>query len=147
MIHASSGPLAVTAAVLLAACGMIEPAPDAPEPASRLSPHSPHVSERSEFRGGGSVLNVLRARTAGMQVRRPPSEPCPEITLRGPTSLTGSNSPVIYVDGTRTSNTCILDMLNVNDVERVEVYPMGIAPGGTHRNSPTGLILVFLRRG
>jgi hypothetical protein len=146
MTHAWMGTLGITAATLLSACMLVDPPHDAPPPSARLSPHSPDVSLAADFQGRGSILSVIQRRTAGMQVRRPPSDPCPEIMLRGQTSLQGSNSPVIYVDGTRTSDTCILDMLNINDVERVEVYPMGVAPGGTHRNSPTGLILVFLRK-
>jgi hypothetical protein len=145
-MHAWTGSATITAVLLGAGCGFVDPPADRPPRSERLSAHGGHVTTSEEFRGRGNVLGVIQRRMAGMQVRRPPSETCPEITLRGQTSLTGSNSPVIYVDGTRTTNTCILDMLNADDVERVEVYPNGIAPGGTHRNSPTGLILVFLRR-
>jgi hypothetical protein len=54
-------------------------------------------------------------------------------------------NPHVYVDGTRTTDTCILETLRAEDVERIEVYPQGFTtrPGyGTHAN---GLILVFMR--
>jgi hypothetical protein len=131
------------AASLLAGCALIDPAEDRPASFDRTSPHAPQVTGREHVRERGTVLSALQGRVAGMHVNR--AGGCPEITLRGRTSIMGSSNPVIYVDGTRVTNTCILEMLNSNDVDRVEVYPMGIAPGGSHRNSPTGLILIFLR--
>ena len=37
----------------------------------------------------------------------------------------GAVNPHVYVDGTRTTDTCVLDSLRTTDVERVEVYPQG----------------------
>ncbi len=142
MRYAWMGLLGITA-TLASGCGLIDPPENAPSMAGRTSPHAPQITGREHVGARGNVLSALQGRVAGLQVNR--SAGCPEITLRGRTSITGNTNPVIYVDGTRVSNTCILEQLNSNDVERVEVYPMGIAPGGTHRNSPTGLILIFLR--
>jgi len=91
----------------------------------------------------GSVLDVLARRVVGMQVRS--SAGCPEITLRGRNSFFASPDPGIYVNGTPAVNSCILDTMNAQDVERVEVYPMGVAARAGYRNHPNGLILVFLR--
>lgn len=147
MRHALLGALSIAAAATFTGCGLIEPPVDSPDPGTRVSPHSPHVTHANQIgTGRGSLLTVIRGRTPAMQIVRSPSEPCPEIIMRGRSSLVGPSNPVIYVDGIRTSNTCVLEMLNSNDVERVEVYPMGIAPGGQHRNSPTGLILVYMKR-
>lgn len=96
--------------------------------------------------GGGFVLSALTGKVPNMRVRTYTGE-CPQITLRNHVSFEGIVNPHVYVDGTRTTDTCILETLRTNDVERVEVYPQGFTtrPGyGTHAH---GLILVFLRSG
>lgn len=140
MKHAWTGRLCLTAS--LAACGS---APAAYVDAARPRPSTARITRAEHFQGSSSVLSVLQSRTAGMQVQRMDGG-CPQITLRGRTSLTGDSNPVIYVEGSRSANTCILEMLDPNVIERVEVYPSGIAPGGRPPISPTGLILIFLRR-
>jgi hypothetical protein len=140
MKHAWMGSFCLAA--FLAGCGTA-PAESADE--SRPRPSTARVTRAEHFQGRTSVLSVLQSRIAGMQVQRMEGG-CPEITLRGRTSLRGSNNPVIYVEGSRSANTCILEMLDPQDIDRVEVYPSGIAPGGRPPLSPTGLILVYLRR-
>ncbi len=93
-----------------------------------------------------NLLGALRGRLSGMQIRKTTSQ-CPEITLRGTSSMFGENSPAIYVDGIRAANTCVLDMLAIAEVSRVEVYPMGVAPRPPYKAHPNGLILVFLENG
>jgi len=100
-----------------------------------------HFQQRS-----GTVLNILGGRLAGLQIRRS-SGLCPEITMRGVKSMLGENNPGVYVNGTRTMNTCILETLDPGEVLHVEVYPMGVAPRPPYRGHPNGLILVFLRDG
>ena len=139
MKHAWMGPLCLAATLAATACGTAPPE-DAPRP----SAGSARVTRAEHFQGRGSVLSVLQSRTAGMHVQR--TDGCPQITLRGKTSVRGPSNPVIYVEGNRSANTCILEMLDPNDIDRVEVYPSGIAPGGRPPTSPTGLILVYLRR-
>jgi len=87
----------------------------------------------------------LYTRVAGMVVEN--DGPCPELRMRGQRSLVGSNSPIVYVDGARTVNTCVLDMLHTTDLRRVEVYPMGVVNRPGYEANPNGLILVFLRDG
>jgi hypothetical protein len=94
--------------------------------------------------GSGSVLAAMAGKVPNFRVRRV-GETCPEITLRNHVSYRTLVNPHIYVDGTRATDTCILDALRTVDVERVEVYPQGFTyrPGyGTHAH---GLILVFMR--
>jgi hypothetical protein len=43
-------------------------------------------------------------------------------------------------------NTCILDQLNPEDVERLELYPTGMTPRPGYFADADGLILVFMRR-
>lgn len=128
--------------VFAAACGTVpEPGPLS---AGRSSPHARRIAYAADFAGRGTVMAVLQNRNPGMVVQR--TDGCPRITLRGQNSINGNNNPVVYVDGNRTSDTCILEQLNPNDVARIEVYPGGIAPRGRPASSPGGLILVFLRQ-
>jgi hypothetical protein len=92
-----------------------------------------------------TLLAALRHRVIGLQVRQ--GDSCPVLLLRGQHSLNGDNNPAVYVDGARAANTCVLDMLFPLDVERVEVYPMGIAPRPPYKAHPNGLILVFMQDG
>lgn len=96
--------------------------------------------------GAGSVLAAMGGRVPNFRVRRQTGQ-CPAITLRNNVSFQQLANPHVYVDGTRTADTCILESLRTEDVERVEVYPQGFTtrPGyGTHA---PGLILVFMRSG
>lgn len=96
---------------------------------------------------GGSVLDAVASRVAGMQVDFTGLERCPAITLRSAKDLRGRKFPDVYVDGTRAGNTCILESLRAADVERVEVYPMGFTTRPGYGHSTHGLILVFMRQG
>lgn len=96
--------------------------------------------------GSGSVLGAMTGKVPSMRVQHVNGH-CPEITLRSHVSYVGIANPHVYVDGTRAIDTCVLESLRTNDVQRVEVYPQGYTtrPGyGTHS---AGLILVFMRSG
>lgn len=93
--------------------------------------------------GDGTLLSVMKGKIPGFLVHTGP-DICPEIGLRGPASFGAWLNPTIYVDGTRATNTCVLQMLAARDVERVEVYPMGATRPGYLSNG-RGLILIFLR--
>jgi hypothetical protein len=54
-------------------------------------------------------------------------------------------NPQVYVDGTRATDTCILQSLRSDDVDSVEVYPMGVTKRPGYATHAHGLILVFLR--
>jgi hypothetical protein len=94
--------------------------------------------------GGASLLRLVRHRVASMQVRE--TTGCPDVTLRGAKSIHSVSVPSVYVDGQRAANTCILEMLNTNDVQRVEVYPGGVTHRAGYHANGAGLILVFMRR-
>jgi hypothetical protein len=95
--------------------------------------------------GPGSVLAAMAGKVPNLRVRHPAQQQCPEITLRGQTSIQGISNPHVYVDGTRTTDTCILETLRTNDVERVEVYPQGFTTRPGYATHAPGLILVFMR--
>ena len=92
----------------------------------------------------GSVLNAMRGRVPGMRILGN-LDGCPQISLRNHATLNAVVNPLVYVEGTRTVGTCLLGTLRTEDVEAIEIYPMGVSrrPGyATHSN---GLILVFMR--
>ena len=95
---------------------------------------------------GGTLLAYLFGRVSGMQVDYS-RYPCPSVQIRGRKSIFGASDPVVYVDGQRTANSCVLEELFTRDVNRVEVYPMGVAHRPGYESHPNGLILVFLRNG
>jgi hypothetical protein len=97
------------------------------------------------WRRGGTLLTALRSRVAGLQIRR--TGGCPVLSLRGQRTLVGPSNPQVYVNGARAVDTCILEMTAAEDVDRIEVYPMGVAGRPGIRNHPYGLILVYLRNG
>lgn len=92
------------------------------------------------------LLSFLTGRVSGMYVDRG-GFPCPSIDMRGRKSLVGPSDPVVYVDGARASNTCVLEMMSTRAVKRIEVYPMGVTSRPGYKNHPNGLILVFLDDG
>lgn len=96
--------------------------------------------------GPGSVLAAMSGKVPNFHVQRHEGR-CPEISLRNNVSLVpgGDVNPQVYVDGTRTSDTCILETLRTVDVERVEVYPQGFTTRPGYATHAHGLILVFMR--
>ena len=103
------------------------------------------VSGRALDERSGSVLDALQGRVPGMKILSHLEGECPQISLRSHVTFQSLVNPHVYVDGTRAVDTCILETLRTDDVDSVEVYPMGVTkrPGyGTHAH---GLILVFMR--
>jgi len=94
--------------------------------------------------GPGTVLAAMSGKVPNFRVRQHSGQ-CPEITLRANVSFQGEVNPQVYVDGTRTSDTCILETLRTDDVERVEVYPQGFTTRLGYATHAHGLILVFMR--
>lgn len=71
---------------------------------------------------------------------------CPMLELRGKDSVEGSNDPDVYVDGTRTADTCPLITIEAVQTQRIEVYPLGMTSRPGYPGSGHGLILIFLSR-
>jgi hypothetical protein len=96
---------------------------------------------------GRTVLDVIRHSmpqlriTGWTQYNR-----CPLLELRGKDSVEGRNDPDVYVDGTRTSDTCPLVTIQAVSTERIEVYPLGMTSRPGYPSSGHGLILIFLAR-
>jgi hypothetical protein len=101
---------------------------------------------RDLYEHGGTLLAYLYTRVSGMVVDFG-QQPCPRVQLRGRKSLIGSTDPIVYVDGARAANSCVLEMLSTRDLSRVEIYPMGVSNRPGYEAHPNGLILVFVRDG
>ena len=88
-----------------------------------------------------TLLGVMREQLPFLEVED--ASPCPDIYLRGHSTVETPSNPAIYVDGQRSTNTCVLEMMNSLDVNRIEVYPSGVPRNAAYPVSPYGLILIF----
>jgi hypothetical protein len=139
-----------TASILgFLALGCAGAAPPRPGPDSEREARntgSAIVLEGEDFKGRSqSLLRLMVERVSAMSVSY--NGPCPSIVIRGHKSLFGSNDPLIYVDGARAMNTCVLDDMSPDPVKRVEVYPSGVSHRPGYDTSRNGLILVFVLDG
>ena len=123
---------------MIAACSAARSEPKA---ASATSANAV-VIRNSEMTG--TILNTLRTRIPSMRVTTDGTR-CPLIAFRGDISRTRV-PPSIYVDGTLTADSCVLDMVPGHEVDRVEVYTSGDTPHSEIRRNPSGVILIFRRR-
>lgn len=94
--------------------------------------------------GPGSVLDAMTGKVPGLKVQHYRGE-CPRVALRNDATFRTIVNPIVYLDGTRTSDTCILESLRSADLERVEVYPTGVSGRPGYPAHPHGLILLFMR--
>lgn len=101
-----------------------------------------------DFRQSGArnALDVIQGKVAGLTITRTSNSPNSgvSIILRGATSLQGSNSPLIVIDGIPGGN---LDLLQQDDIASVDVLKDGSAAAiyGTRANG--GVILVTTKKG
>jgi hypothetical protein len=91
---------------------------------------------------GPTVIDALSSAVANLTVQRRDGR-CPEITIRGAKTIYGQRGPVVYLDGTRLGDTCVLSQLSTRDIERIEVYASGASPDPRYGAGTSGLILVF----
>ncbi len=113
-----------------------------------LTSSTSHV-KASEFRQSGArnAMDLLQGKVAGLQISRGSgSNPNSgaSIQLRSSTSINGSNSPLIVIDGIPGGN---LDLLQQEDIESMDVLKDGSAAAiyGTQANG--GVILVTTKKG
>ncbi len=92
----------------------------------------------------GSVVDAFQGAVPGIRILRHRDQ-CPQITLRSHVTFESVVNPMVYVDGTRAVDTCILETLRTDDVESVEIYPMGVTTRPGYATHAHGLILVFMR--
>jgi hypothetical protein len=95
---------------------------------------------------GRTLLDAIRRAMPQLQVSSWSLNHCPAVALRGKDSVVGRSDPDIYVDGTRTADTCPLVTMQALEAWRVEVYPLGVTSRAGYPSSAHGLILIFLQR-
>lgn len=114
------------------------------------APEDAIIVEREELARSDDLLlyvlvNHVPSITADYEPSRS-SDRCPRVSLRGPLMGTSLANPVVYVNGTRTSDTCVLVNMRSTEVDWVELYPTGTTRRPGYVTHPHGLILVFTRR-
>lgn len=92
----------------------------------------------------GTILDAVRGRVPGMRVFAIRSG-CPQVSLRSHVATPGAANPLVYLDGTRTFGTCLLDQIRAENIASVEIYPMGVTRRPGYSTHAHGLILVFRR--
>lgn len=96
--------------------------------------------------GSNNILAALRGKVPNLRVIRNVRNECPQISIRNRVNFQGYRvNPHVYVDGTRATDTCILESLRSSDVQRIEVYPQGFTNRPGYGSHAEGLILVFMR--
>src|SRR5262249_14918726 len=96
---------------------------------------------------GRTVLEAIRNSMPQPRITGyTPYTHCPMLELRGRDSMQGNNDPDVYVDGTRTTDTCPLTTSQAISTERIEVYPLGMTSRPGYPSSGHGLILIFTAR-
>ncbi len=99
------------------------------------------------FRGtelSGSVISALQTRIPSVRINT--TGQCPTIIFRGDLSARTPVNPSVYVDGALMGDTCVLNSIYAQDIDRVEVYPSGNTPYSTIQRNASGVILIFRRR-
>lgn len=143
MISVAPGPVLLISGLAFSACGGARWVGD-DVGGVRGQPGGTVVSGEALRDGSGSVLETLRGKVPGLRIRSD-AGPCPRITLRNDASFQTQVNPLVYVDGTRAMDTCVLESLRGRDVEMVEIYPTGVTTRPGYDMHGHGLILVFLR--
>jgi TonB-linked SusC/RagA family outer membrane protein len=107
------------------------------------------------------VSDVLQGRTPGLQIADTDGQvgAMSEIRIRGNSSVTQSNRPLIYIDGVRMENNQLtnsdeaaatpgsLDAINPQDIDRIEIVKGPAATTLYGTEAAGGVIQIFTKRG
>ncbi len=104
--------------------------------------------EQLQIAPSTTALGALQGKIAGVEVFSGNGMPgtAPSIKLRGSTSITGNQNPLIVIDGTISTINSMAD-ISSEDIERVEVVKGAAASSLYGSNGANGVIQVFTRRG
>lgn len=120
------------------------------------------TSEDIELAAVTDLGDILQGRTTGVQINDFGGQvgQASQIRLRGNSSLTQGNNPLIYIDGIRMKNneleedddeagasSSVFDMINPNDIERIEVVKGPAATTLYGTEAAGGVIQIFTKRG
>ncbi|MEX2402887.1 MAG: SusC/RagA family TonB-linked outer membrane protein [Balneolales bacterium] len=94
----------------------------------------------------GRAESALVGRLAGVHIRSSRTSPgaAPEITIRGPGSISAGNEPLIVIDGFPGGS---FDNINMNDVESIEVLKDASSAAIYGSRGSGGVIIVTTKRG
>jgi hypothetical protein len=101
------------------------------------------IEDESIDSSRGSLLTIMQDHVRGMSVDR--TVACPHIVLRGGMGRSQAAEALVYVDGQRFSDTCVLESLNLETIGSIEVYPQGVTTRPGYFSNAGGLILVFTK--
>jgi TonB-linked SusC/RagA family outer membrane protein len=95
----------------------------------------------------GNALQALSGRVAGVRVVQSGGQPGsePSVRLRGATSLTGSQKPLVIVDGIITEGS--ISDINPDDVVSMEIIKDAAAASIYGARAANGVIQIFTKRG
>ncbi len=93
----------------------------------------------------GSILSIIQDHVRGMSVDR--TAECPRIVLRAGSGRSQVAQALVYVDRQRFSDSCVLETINLESIDRIEIYPSGVTQRAGYTNNSGGLILVFTATG
>src|SRR6266571_4645495 len=127
MLRFRSVPVLLALPLLVLGCATSRPFDRSTEPGGR--PLSPTTAGSVIITGdalsadpGRTVLDAVRKAMPQLHVSSwSQYSRCPNLELRGKDSVTGSSNPDVYVDGTRTVDTCPLVTIQAMDARRVDV--------------------------
>lgn len=104
-------------------------------------------SDQLQETPGVTALSGLAGKVAGVRVVTASGEPgsAPSIRLRGATSITGSQEPLIIIDGTISRAT--LADISSEDIDRIEVIKGAAASSLYGSDAANGVVQIFTKRG
>jgi TonB-linked SusC/RagA family outer membrane protein len=104
-------------------------------------------AEQLQETPGVTALSGLAGKVAGVRVVTSTGEPgsAPSIRLRGATSITGSQEPLVIIDGT-ISRASLADIAS-EDIERIEVIKGAAASSLYGSDAANGVVQIFTKRG
>ena len=96
---------------------------------------------------GTTALGALAGKVAGVRVVQATGDPAgaPSIRLRGATSISGTQNPLIIIDGT-ISRATLADIAS-EDIERIEVIKGAAASSLYGSDAANGVVQIFTKRG
>ena len=112
-LGSSTRVIAAAGLVLLVACAPLRGRPSLEEPAQdgvSFRQGAIILTGSALSDGPGSLLATMTGKIPNFRVKRN-GDRCPDITLRGQTSFQQISNPKVFVDGTRATDTCILESL------------------------------------
>jgi TonB-dependent SusC/RagA subfamily outer membrane receptor len=143
-------PMVVMLDALTVQAGLGARAPRGEDPASVV---------RGDRIGAGGSAESLAGQLPGVHVIRPGAIGSGgRIMIRGPSSITGSNEPIFYVDGVRvegrtptmtpsTGGYWVLDFIDPGSIDRIEVLRGPATATRYGLEAANGVVLIYTRRG